>query len=74
MHSFYAANTDFNATEIVVQFEVGDSRKTGSFQIFDEEINEPGEEFEVSLTVVGNFTPEYTIQNTTCRIPENDRK
>ena len=44
------------------------------FQIIDEEINEAGEEFQVSLRVLGDFTTDYIIQNTTCRIPENDRK
>ena len=74
MYSSHAANKDFNVTEIVIDFGVGDTRKRVSFQIFDEEINEAREEFEVSLTVLGNITASYIIQNTTCRIPENDRK
>ena len=74
MYSSHAANKDFNVRDIVLDFGVGDNRKTGSFQIFDDEINEAREEFEVSLTVLGNITSSYIIQNTTCRIPENDRK
>ena len=70
----HAANRDFNTSEIVIDFEVGDTRKTGSFQIFDDEINEAREEFAVSLKVLGDIIPLYIIQNTTCRIPENDRK
>ena len=74
MYSSHAANKDFNVTEIALDFGVGDIRKMGSFQIFDDEINEAKEEFEVSLTVLGNITLSYIIQNTTCSIPENDRK
>lgn len=59
---------------MVIDIVVGMTRNRGYFQIFDDEINEAREEFEVSLTVLGDFTPDYVINITTCIIPENDRK
>ena len=64
---------DFNATEIVTEIAAG-SRWDEGIQIYDDNINEAQEEFEVLLTVEGNFTVTYTIQTTVCRIPESDRK
>ena len=65
---------DFNNTEILTEFGVQETRREEGIQIFDDEINEAREEFEVFLTVRGNFTVTYNIRTTTCRIPENDRK
>ena len=47
-----------------------------SIQIFDDDINEGREVFNVSLEVVGNIsnTVEYRIQTTLCRIRQSDRK
>ena len=71
--SFHTVN-DFNATEIVTEIAARSTRCEKGIQIFDDDINEAQEEFEVFLTVEGNFTVTYTIQTTVCRIPENDRK
>ena len=71
--SFHTVN-DFNATEIVTEIAAGSTRCEEGIQIFDDDINEVKEEFEVFLTVEGNFTVTYTMQTTVCRIPENDRK
>ena len=65
---------DFNATEIVTEIAAGSTRWDKGIQIFDDDINEAQEEFEVLLTVEGNFTVTYTIQTAVCRIPESDRK
>ena len=47
-----------------------------AIQIFDDEINEGREIFNVSLQVVGNISNavEYRIQTTLCRIRQSDRK
>ena len=71
--SFHAVN-DFNATEIVTEIAAGSTRCEEGIQIYDDNINEAQEEFEVFLTVEGNFNVTYTIRTTVCRIPESDRK
>ena len=71
---FFHTVNDFNATEIVTEIAARSTRCEEGIQIFDDDINEAQEEFEVFLTVEGNFTVTYTIQTTVCRIPENDRK
>ena len=47
-----------------------------AIQIFDDEINEVQEIFNVSLEVVSNISNavEYRIQTTLCRIRQSDRK
>ena len=47
-----------------------------AIQIFDDEINEGREVFNVSLEVVSNISNavEYRIQTTLCRIRQSDRK
>ena len=47
-----------------------------AIEIFDDEINEGREVFNVSLEVVSNISNavEYRIQTTLCRIRQNDRK
>ena len=65
---------DFNVTDIVTEIPVGATRLVERIQIFDDNINEAREEFEVFLTVEGNFTVMYYRQTTACRIPESDRK
>ena len=71
--SFHTVS-DFNATEIVTEIAAANTRWEEGIEIFDDDINEAQEEFEVFLMVEGNFTVTYTIQTTVCRIPENDRK
>ena len=71
--SFHTVS-DFNATEIVTQIAAANTRWEEGIQIFDDDINEAQEEFEVFLTVEGNFTVTYTIQTAVCRIPESDCK
>ena len=70
---FYAVR-DFNATEIVTKVPVGATRLEEGIEIFDDDINEAREEFEVFLTVEGNLTVLYLIRTAVCRIPESDRK
>lgn len=65
---------DFNATEIVTEIAAGNTRCEEGIQIYDDNINEAQEDFEVFLTVEGNFTVTYTIRTTVCRIPESDCK
>ena len=65
---------DFNATEIVTEVPVGATRLEEGIEIFDDDINEAQEEFEVFLTVEGNFTVLYLIRTAVCRISESDRK
>ena len=47
-----------------------------AIEIFDDEINEGREVFNVSVVVVGNISNavEYRIQTTLCRIRKSDRK
>ena len=47
-----------------------------AIEIFDDEINEGREVFNVSLEVVSNISNavEYRIQTTLCRIRQSDRK
>ena len=66
--------SDFNATEIVTEIPAGATRWKQGIQIFDDDINEGREEFEVFLTVEGNFPVTYLIRTVVCRIPESDRK
>ena len=65
---------DFNATEIVTEISAGATRLVEGIQIFDDNINEAREEFEVLLTVESNLTTAYLIRTAVCRIPESDRK
>ena len=70
----FHAVADFNNSVIETEIPEGQTQALQEIQIFDDDINEAQEEFEVFLTVEGNFTVTYTIQTTVCRIPENDRK
>lgn len=73
--SFHAVN-DFNDTEIITTIMVpaSTSRWEQEIQIYDDNINEAEEVFNVSLTVEGNFSVEYRTRTAVCRIPESDRK
>ena len=74
MHIYFYAERDFNGTEIVTEISAGATRLVEGIQIFDDDINEAREEFEVFLTVEGNVTTAYLIRTAVCRIPESDRK
>ena len=58
----------------MTEIAAGSTRREEGILIFNDDINEAQQEFEVFLTVEGNFTVTYTIQTTVCRIPESDRK
>ena len=70
---FHAVN-DFNDTEIIATIPPRTTRWEQGIQIFDDNINEAEEVFNVLLTVEGNLTVEYLIRTAVCRIPESDRK
>ena len=73
--SFHAGR-DFNDTVIVTEVPAGQTQLMQAIQIFDDEINEGREVFNVSLRVVSNISNavEYRIQTTLCRIRQSDRK
>ena len=73
--SFHAGR-DFNDTVIVAEFPATQTLLVQAIQIFDDEINEVQEIFNVSLEVVSNIsnTVQYRIQTTLCRIRQSDRK
>ena len=72
--SFHAGN-DFNATVIAMEVPAAQTLLVHAIQIFDDEINEGREVFNVSLEVVGNISNavQYRIQTTLCRIRPSDR-
>ena len=67
---------DFNDTVILTEVPAAQTQLAQAIQIFDDEINEGREVFNVSLEVVGNISNAvmYKIQTTRCRIRESDRK
>ena len=73
--SFHAGR-DFNDTIIVTEVPVAQTQLMQAIEIFDDEINEGREVFNVSLDVVGNIpnAVTYRIQTTLCRIRQSDRK
>ena len=73
--SFHAGR-DFNDAVILTEVPVGQTQLMQAFEIFDDEINEGREVFNVSLEVVSNISNavEYRIQTTLCRIRQSDRK
>lgn len=66
--------SDFNATEIVTEIPARETSLEQGIQIFDDDINEGREEFQVVLTVEGDFPVTYLMRTAVCRIPESDRK
>ena len=70
------AGMDFNDTVILTKVPAAQTQLAQAIQIFDDEINEGREVFNVSLEVVGNISNAvmYTIQTTRCRIRQSDRK
>ena len=73
--SFHAGR-DFNDTVIETRLPAAQTQLMQAFEIFDDEINEGREVFNVSLEVVGNISTmvTYRIQTTLCRIRQSDRK
>ena len=73
--SFHAGR-DFNDTVIVTEVPAGQTLLVEAIQIFDDEINEGREVFNVSLDVVSNISNavQYRIQTALCRIRQSDRK
>ena len=73
--SFHAV-LDFDDTVIVTEVPVAQTQLVQAIQIFDDEINEGREIFNVSLEVVSNISNavKYKIQTTLCRIRQSDRK
>ena len=67
---------DFNDTVIVMEVPAAQSQVVQAIQIFDDEINEGREVFNVSLKVVSNISNavQYGIQTTQCRIRQSDCK
>ena len=72
--SFHAGG-DFNDTVIVMEVPAAQTQLVQAIQIFDDEINEGREIFNVSLEVVNiSNAVEYRMQTTLCRIRLSDRK
>jgi len=73
--SFHAGR-DFNDTVIVTEVPVTQTLLVQAIEIFDDEINEGREVFNVSLEVVSNISNavQYRVQTTLCRIRQSDRK
>ena len=72
----FHAERDFNDTVIVTEVPVAQTLLVQAIEIFDDEINEGREVFNVSLEVVSNISNavQYRIQTTLCRIRLSDRK
>ena len=72
----FHAGLDFNDTVIVTEVPVAQTLLVYAIQIFDDEINEGREVFNVSLEVVSNISNavQYRIQTTLCRIRQSDRE
>ena len=73
--SFHAGR-DFNDTVIVTEVPAAQTQLVQAIEIFDDEINEGREVFNVSLEVVSNISNAVTfrIQTTLCRIRQSVRK
>ena len=76
IYLYLHAGRDFNDTVILTEFPIAQTQLMQAIQIFDDEINEGREVFNVSMEVVGNIsnTVQYRIQTTLCRIRQSDRK
>ena len=76
IHPYLHAGRDFNDTVIITEVPVAQTQLVQAVQIFDDEINEGREVFNVSLEVVGNISNavQYRIRTTLCRIRQSDRK
>ena len=76
IHTLIYVGLDFNDTVIVTEIPAAQTQLMQAIQIFDDEINEGREVFNVSLEVVSNVSNavQYRIQTTLCRIRQSDRK
>ena len=76
IHPYLHAGRDFNDTVILTEVPAAQTQLMQAIQIFDDEINEGREVFNVSLEVVSNISNNvtYRIQTTLCRIRQSDRK
>ena len=76
IHPYLHAGRDFNGTVILTEVPIAQTQLVQAIQIFDDEINEGREVFNVSMEVVGNISNavQYRIQTTLCRIRQSDRK
>ena len=76
IHPYLYVGLDFNDTVIVTEVPAAQTQVIQAIQIFDDEINEGREVFNVSLEVVGNISNavEYRIQTALCRIRQSDCK
>ena len=72
----FHAGSDFNDTVVVTEVPAGQTQLVQAIGIFDDEINEGREVFNVSLEVVSNISNAvmFRIQTTLCRIRQSDRK
>ena len=76
IHPCLYVGRDFSDTVIVTEIPEAQNQVVQAIQIFDDEINEGREDFNVFLEVVSNISNavQYRIQTTLCRIRESDRK
>ena len=76
IHPYLYVGRDFNDTVIVTEVPAAQTQLVQAIEIFDDEINEGRELFNVSLEVVSNISNavEYRIQTTLCMIRQSDRK
>ena len=76
IHPHLYVGLDFNDTVIVKEVPVAQTQMMQAIQIFDDEINEGQEVFNVTLEVLSNVSNavQYRIQTTLCRIRQSDRK
>ena len=75
MHIFHTV-ADFNDTIIETEIPEGETQQAVDIQIFDDEINEAPEAFNVLLDVLSEQRSNviFRIQRTLCRIRQSDRK
>ena len=73
--SFHAV-TDFNDTVIITEIPEAETQQAEDIQIFDDEINEAPETFNVLLDVLSEQRSNviFRIQRILCRIRQSDRK
>ena len=67
---------DFNDTTIETEIPEGETQQAEDIQIFDDEINEAPEVFNVSLDILSEQRSNviFRIRRTLCRIRQSDRK
>lgn len=76
LYLFFYPARDFNDTVIETEIPPGQTLLMQPIQIFDDEINEARENFEVALEIVSNISNVvmYRRRTTLCRIRQSDRK